>query len=163
MANLLNGFTNTNGIADIYNKFIKVTSKLHKTSSSIGFIKKALHHNVTPTFAKIRGQFVNNKDQLDAERKLMISHLTQHDLKLKEITNKHRTLGQELVKKVGSIRYKILLKHVSSSLQRERLFSFKTKNKKLEVLISKAHKREKVSDSYKTPIINLSNIELTLG
>ena len=92
----------------------------------------------------------------------MISQLTQHDLKLKEITNKHRTLGQELVKKVGSIRYKILLKHVSSLLQRERLFSFKTKNKNLEVLTSKAHKREKVSDSYKTPIINLSNIELTL-
>ena len=72
MANLLNGFINTNGIADIYNKFIKVTSKLHKTSSSIGFIKKALHHNVTPTFAKIRGQFVNNKDQLDAERKIVV-------------------------------------------------------------------------------------------
>ena len=83
-------------------------------------------------------------------------------MKLKEITNKHRTLGQELVKKVGSIRYKIILKHVSSLLQRERLFSFKTKNKNLEVLTSKAHKREKVSDSYKTPIINLSNIELTL-
>ena len=92
----------------------------------------------------------------------MISHLTQHDLKLKEIANKHRTLGQELVKKVGSIRYKILLKHVSSSLQRERLSSFKTKNKKLQVLISKAHKREKVSDSFKTPIINLLNIEVTL-
>ena len=72
----------------------------------------------------------------------MISYLTQHDLKLKEITNKHRTFGQELLKKVGSIRYKILLKHVSSSLQRERLFSFKTKNKKVEVLISKAHKRK---------------------
>ena len=147
---------------DIYNKCIKVTSKLHKTSSSFGFIKKALHHNVTPTFAKIRGQFVNNKDELDAERKLMISHLNQHDLKLKEITNKHRALDQELVKKVGSIRYKILLKHMSSSLQWERLFSFKTKNKKLEVLISKAHKREKVSGSYKTPFINLSHIELTL-
>ena len=92
----------------------------------------------------------------------MISHLTQHDLKLKGITNKHRTFGQELVKKVGSIRYKILLKHVSSLLQRERLFSFKTKNKNLEVLTSKAHKRENVSDSYKTAIINLSNIELTL-
>ena len=35
-------------------------------------------------------------------------------------------------------------------------------NKKLEVIISKAHKREQVSDSYKTPIINLSNIELIL-
>ena len=110
----------TNGIANTYNKFIKVNlSKLHKTSSSIGFNKKALHHNVTPTFAKIRDQFRNNKDQLDAEWQLMISHLTQHDLKLKEITNKHRTLGQRLVKKVGSIRSKILLKHVSSSLQRE--------------------------------------------
>ena len=48
------------------------TDLLHKTSSSIGFIKKALHHNVTPTFAKIRGQFVNNKDQLDAERKIVV-------------------------------------------------------------------------------------------
>ena len=91
------------------------TSKLQKTSSSIDFIKKALHHNVTPTFAQVRGQFVNNKDQLDAERKLMISYLIQYDLKLKEITNKHRTLGQELVKNVGSICYKILLKHMSSS------------------------------------------------
>ena len=77
----------------------------------------------------------------------MISHLTQLDLKLKEITNKHRTLGQGLVKKVGRIRYKILLKHVSSSLQRERLFSFKTKNKEMEVLISKAHMSGNVSDS----------------
>ena len=77
----------------------------------------------------------------------MISHLTQLDLKLKEITNKHRTLGQGLVKKVGRIRYKILLKHVPSSLQRERLFSFKTKNKEMEVLISKAHMSGNVSDS----------------
>ena len=77
----------------------------------------------------------------------MISHLTQLDLKLKEITNKHRTLGQGLVKKVGRIRYKILHKHVSSSLQRERLFSFKTKNKEMEVLISKAHMSGNVSDS----------------
>ena len=57
---------------------------------------------------------MNNKDQLDAERNLMISHLIQHDLKQKEKTNKNRTLSQELMKKVGSIRYKILLKHESS-------------------------------------------------
>ena len=111
---------------------------------------------------KLLLRFLNNKDQLDAKRKLMISRLTQHESNLKEITSKQRTLGQELAKKVGSIRYKILLKHVSSKLQRERLLSFKTKYKKLEVLISKVHKREKVSDSYKTPIINLSNIELAL-
>ena len=57
---------------------------------------------------------MNNKDQLDAERNLMISHLIQHDLKQKEKTNEHRTLGQELMKKVGSIHYEILLKHESS-------------------------------------------------
>ena len=33
--------------------------------------------------------------------------------------------------------------------------------KKLEVLTSKVRKRENISESYKTPIINLSNIELT--
>ena len=79
-------------------------------------------------------------------------------MKLKEITNKHKTLG----KKVVSIRSKVLLKDLSSLLQRERLLSFKTINKKLEVLISRANKRENVSDSYKTTIINLSNVELTL-
>ena len=42
------------------------------------------------------------------------------------------------------------------------MFSFKQKNKKLDVLISKAHKREKFPDSYKTPVINLPNIQLTL-
>ena len=42
------------------------------------------------------------------------------------------------------------------------MFTFKAKKKKLEVLISKTHKRENVSDSYKAPIINLSNIGLTL-
>ena len=79
-------------------------------------------------------------------------------MKLKEITNKHRRLG----KKVVSIRSKVLLKDLSSLLQRQRLFSFKTINKKLEVLISRATKRENASDNYKTTIINLSNIGLTL-
>ena len=42
------------------------------------------------------------------------------------------------------------------------MFTFKAKNKKLEVLISKTIKRENVSDSYETPIIDLSNIGLIL-
>ena len=66
------------------------------------------------------------------------------------------------MKKVGSICYKILVKHVLNSLQRNRVFSFKAKNKKLEVLISKARKREKISGNYTAPIINLSNNKLTL-
>ena len=54
MVNLLNRFITSNGTANTYNKFIKVTSKLYKTLSSPEFIKKALHHNVTPMFAKLK-------------------------------------------------------------------------------------------------------------
>ena len=31
-----------------------VTSKIYKTAGSIGFIKKALYHEVTPTFAQVK-------------------------------------------------------------------------------------------------------------
>ena len=60
--------------------------------------------------------------------------LIQNNLMVKEITNKYGTLGQEVAQEVGSIRYKILVNHLSSSLQRDRLFSLKTKNKKLKEL-----------------------------
>ena len=49
----------------------------------------------------------------------MSSHLTQHDLKLKEIANKHRTLDPKIVQKLSSFCYKVLPKHVSSLLQRD--------------------------------------------
>ena len=32
-----------------------VTSKIHKTTGSIGFIKKALYHEITPKFAQVQG------------------------------------------------------------------------------------------------------------
>ena len=41
----------THRVAETYHQLKLVTSKLHKTSSSIGFIKKALHYDVVPTFA----------------------------------------------------------------------------------------------------------------
>ena len=50
-----------------------------------------------------------------------------------------------------------MLKSISKSLQRERLESFRTKNKKLFNL-TKRRKKEKVD--YKVPITNLSNNKL---
>ena len=67
--------------------------KTTETSSSIGFIKNVLHDNVTPTLTKIRDQFVIYKDQLDVERKLMISHLTT------EVTNKRKTWSKNCEKR----------------------------------------------------------------
>ena len=67
MAKLFTDFILTTYIAKIYNKLYNTTSKLHKSASSLGFIKKALHHKVTPKFAQISGQFINKQDQIDAD------------------------------------------------------------------------------------------------
>lgn len=69
--------TLTTCIAEIYNKLYNTTLKLLKTASSIGFIKKDLYNKVTLRFAQINGQFINKQDQVDAQRKLMQSHLNR--------------------------------------------------------------------------------------
>ena len=53
-------------IAVMYNKLYSITSKLHNTALSIGFIKIALHNNVILKFAQIKGQFVNRHEHIQA-------------------------------------------------------------------------------------------------
>ena len=96
MANLYKHFKIPKRIAVIYNKFHHLTSKLHKTSASIGFIKKTLFHRVTPKFAEIKGQFINQKDRYEAERRLITSHLNKHIEDLKAIAKEHEDVKQEL-------------------------------------------------------------------
>ena len=42
-------------IAADYLKLESITSKLQRIVSNIAFIKKALHHNLVPTFEKVQG------------------------------------------------------------------------------------------------------------
>ena len=49
-------------VADIYIKLKSITSKLHNTSASIVFIKKALFVDVIPKFAIFKRQFLNETD-----------------------------------------------------------------------------------------------------
>ena len=58
------------GIAVIQKDLRNVMSKLHRSAGSIGFIKKALFNKVTPKFAQIRGNFIN-----ESERSILLSHL----------------------------------------------------------------------------------------
>ena len=62
MGNLSTYFAYKNRIADIHNKLYSITSKLKKTASSIGFINKAIYHNVISQFAQIEGQFLNRHE-----------------------------------------------------------------------------------------------------
>ena len=108
MANLSTYFAYNNLIADIFNKPCSITSKLHKTTPSIGFIKKALHNNVTPKFAQIKEQFVNRHEYIQEERKLMLSHLNRHVCNLKIQIKTHYDLDALLALSVSEIRYKLL-------------------------------------------------------
>ena len=72
MANFSTYFAYKNHIVDIYNKLYNIISKLHKTASSIGFMKKAPHNNAIPKFAQKKGQFVNSYQHIQAERKLIL-------------------------------------------------------------------------------------------
>ena len=62
-----------NCVADIYIKLKIITSKLHNTSVSIAFIKKALFVDVIPKFPIFKGQFISETDSLIASPKLMKS------------------------------------------------------------------------------------------
>ena len=43
-------------VVKLYKELKNITSKLHRTAGSIGFIKKALHNEVTPKFAQVKGK-----------------------------------------------------------------------------------------------------------
>ena len=116
----------------MYNKLYSITSKLHKTTSSIGFIKKALHNNVIPKFSQIKEKFVNGHQKFRQKANLCCLILTDMFVVLKIQIKTHYNIDALLILSVSEIRYKLLKKHLVSSLYQERTTSFNTKNKKLE-------------------------------
>ena len=62
-------------VAVQYIQLKRIMSKMHRTSSSIAFIKKAIYNDITPVFAKVKGQFINKNNQLKSEKLIMKSHL----------------------------------------------------------------------------------------
>ena len=70
----------------------------------------------------------------------MLSHLNRHVCSLKIQIKTHYNIDALLILSVSEIRYKLLKKHLVSSLYQERTTSFNTKNKELE--------REREKESY---------------
>ena len=62
----------------------------------------------------------------------MLSHLNRHVCSLKIQIKTHCNIDALLILSVSEIRYKLLKKHLVSSLYQERTTSFNTKNKELE-------------------------------
>ena len=71
MANLFTKHLPT-PVAEKYYTIKKLTSKLQLTATNIGFINKAIHNQVILKFAEVKGQFLNNNDKNDSEKKFYI-------------------------------------------------------------------------------------------
>ena len=69
---------------------------------------------------------------------------------LKELTHKLSQIDNDLLEQVYQVRYKIFKKRPLNILYRERLDSFKTKNRKLATLTAKQADNYKLS-TYSTP------------
>ena len=78
MANLYNTNIRRRQIADTFYHLKKIKSKLQRKAADIGFVTKALAYEVTPTFAKVKGQFKSIKDRWKAEKIILNSQLKQH-------------------------------------------------------------------------------------
>ena len=120
----------SNCVADIYIKVRSITSKLHNTSTSVAFIKKALFLvlDVISNFAMVKGQFVNETDSLTASHKLMKSHLTKHVQDLYNLSVQYNDLKSLLYSNSGILLGNILINIALRSLSKRRYLSFKTKN-----------------------------------
>ena len=62
----------------LFNKLKSLISKLQRTASSIRFIEQSLFHGVIPTFAKVKGRFLNERDRLKSSEVILKSQLHKH-------------------------------------------------------------------------------------
>ena len=133
-----------------------ITSKLHRTSGSIGFIKKALHNNGTPKHAQVKGNFnINGKFKLG--KSILLSYLNDHVFSYKLLISRHHYLLIKLKDGCGTLLIAAVLRHISTIQQKERMDSFKTKNHKLARLIQ----AKTPMSNYRVPMINLLDYDLS--
>ena len=100
MANLSITNNSKRLIADTYYKLKKIKSKVQRKASDIGFVKKAIHAKVVPTFAKVKGKFESTNDKWKAEKLILESNLRKHlrDMKflLKELNCEETKIKETL-------------------------------------------------------------------
>ena len=142
-------------IAKHYFPLRNTISKIQKTSASIGFVKKALYNNVTPTFAKISGCFANEVSKKKSEKILLRSHLSDHYATLRNLTSTLSKLLDELIRVAGTKLTRLFQHIVRDSLRGDNIIQFKTKNGKLHRLTQRNDEVKFVKST--VPVKNLSS------
>ena len=136
----------------LFNKLKSLTSKLQRTASSIAFIEQSLFYGVIPTFAKVKGQFLNERDRWKSSEIILKSQLHKHKKLLSRLMQEHGNYRQ-IASSV--LLYKLLNNFVLKTLRKENTFQLSTKTKKLCNL----RRKQSSYNSSKVPIINLSSVQ----
>ena len=96
-----------------------VTSKIHKTVGSIGFIKKALYHKIKPISAQVQSDFINNNDKNKGDKSMLLSHINDHVCSFKKLCKKHNSLSIELKQLTGKFLYFVKTYFISLVVQKQ--------------------------------------------
>ena len=117
-------------IAEFYKQLRSITSKTQRTAESIGFILKCRHLQLTPTFAKVQGNFHNQQQRFQAVKSILNSNLREHWTKLRSHQIVHSQLKLDIILKYGGGVFKLLHNMTYKALEQERISSLETKNTK---------------------------------
>ena len=109
-----------------------------------------LFHGVIPTFAKVKGQFLNERDRWKSSEIILKSQLHKHKKLLSRLIKEHVNYRQItnsvlLYKLLNNFVLKTLRKHVSVINKKQKLRNLRSKQSSY--------------NSSKVPIINLSSVQ----
>ena len=88
--------------------YFQLDQELSIPQLSIGFIYKAIFHGSIPTFDKVKGQFVKNKDKYKAGKSILQSYLITHGHNSKDLYSKYTVVSDNLKNKVGVLIFNCL-------------------------------------------------------
>ena len=92
-------------------------------------MRKSLHNNIVPTFAKVKGQFIDSKDQKKVEEGVLKSHLLNHEKNLQYLLNCHKRLSNPIFREISSVLYKSIKRNILLTLHSSNLQQIQCKNK----------------------------------
>ena len=96
-----------------------VTSKIHKTVGSIGFIKKALYHKIKPISAQVQSDFINNNNKNKGDKSILLPHFNDHVCSFKKLCKKYNSLCIEHKQLTGKFLYLVKTYFISLVVQKQ--------------------------------------------
>ena len=80
-------------------------------------MEKSLINGLTPTFAKVNGNFATEKDRYAAVQRILKASLLEHKLKLHRLVSEHLKISQVITTEHGVGAYNLVARLITKSLK----------------------------------------------